>query len=466
MGFEPTCASTAQGFSKPSLWTTQPPLQSEILLARLVPEGRVELPRLFRHTVLNRACLPFQHSGELLNYINFTLIICLIIIKFMHTHYRFFHLSHRKKNQPITLLTLIADLRTFLFSFLSLFLPIILYKNFLYLGQSKALLITLLFFTVQTLIHLVSLMPVNFLAGKLGLKMTFILSQIALVVFYFLFVREYTFYSFALLGFSLALWWFSYHIYFVDTGNEKEFGKEIGVIQTVGVLSGILAPFFGGVLLEAFGNSGFFLTAAILTSFTFLMMFFLKPTENVAKVTLDDLYEEIKRRPKDMIAFWGAAAEETIYTIAWPILLFLIFKNLLTIAGISSLIMIAAAVFFYGSGIIVDKLNKEKLQKIGVWAIVSSWLGKSMFQNPLALTFFDGIHKILGCFFIIPLTTIAYNHAKKEREKYIIFREFAYRIGALLALSVFFIIVVLKLPFWTTFIAAALFALLPLIIKT
>ena len=242
-------------------------------------------------------------------------------------------------------------------------------------------------------------------------------------------------------------------------------GKEISLIQTVSIFSGILAPFFGGVLLESFGNIGFFLTAGLLTFSTFMVLVFLKPTENVAEVTLDDFYSEVKKRPKDMIAFWGAAAEETIYTIAWPILLFLIFNNLLTIAGISSVIMIVAGSFFYLSGIIVDKLNKEKLQKIGVWAIVLSWLGKTAFQHPLALTFFDGIHKILGCFFVIPLTVIAYDHAKKEREKYIIFREICYRMGAFLALFAFSIIIILKLPFWTVFIAAALFALFPLRIK-
>jgi len=382
----------------------------------------------------------------------------------MHTHYKFFHLPHHK-SQPLTVLTIAANLRSFLFAFFSLFLPIVIFQNYLYLGQQKALIVTLLFFVLLTLVYLLSTIPTTFLASKFGLKFTFLLAQIFLLIFFLLLTKKMIFFAFITFGFAASLWWYSYHLFFIEVSDKKQLGRQIGAVETVSVLSGVLAPFFGGLILESGGSSVFFLTGFILTLASLSVIFFLTPPTKIVSVSLEENFHEMVKRKKDMIAFFGAGGEETIYTIAWPIILYLIFKNILTIAKISTLIMLIAALVYYISGLIVDKLNKDKLERIGVWAVFLSWIGKAFFQNPIALTFFDTIHKVLGCFFVVPLTAIAYDHAKHEREKYIAFREISYRIGNLLAYASFFLILLCGLPLWTIFISGAFFALLPLIIK-
>ncbi len=381
----------------------------------------------------------------------------------MRTHYHFFHLPHHKSR--LSLLYFVATLRTFIFGFFSLFIPILIFQNYLFLGEKDALIITICFFILHSFVHLLSVTLTVKLASKFGLKTTFFIGQLLLLVLFGLMINQSYFWGAIIFGLASSFWWFSYHFSFVDLGQTKKLGHEVGTVQALGILACIVAPILGGTIINFSSDLIFYLSGMVLIAISLITILFFDQLEKVNPISIGDIKNEFKTRKNDFLAFIGGGAEEIIYSVAWPLMLFYIFRNMLTLAGFSSLVMLVASVVYYITGYVVDHTSKEKLEKIGVLSVSSSWLGKALFQTPLTLSIFDVFHKVLSSLFIIPLMTLTYQHAKADKEKYVAFREVGWKLGNIFAMAIFALIILFNLPFWLIFITAALFSILPMKIK-
>jgi len=381
----------------------------------------------------------------------------------MRTHYHFIHLPHH--HNRLSLLYLVATLRTFIFGFFSLFLPILVFQHFLIVGEKGALIITIIFFLLHALFHLLTITLTVKIASKYGLKTTFFLGQLILLLLFILLIRQDYFWGAVVFGLASSLWWFSYHYCFIELSTHKRLGKEVGTVQALGIIATIVAPLVGGLFLNLGNELSFYGAGIVLIVISLIFILFFKQVEKINSVSFEDIKNEAKKMPRDFIAFIGGGAEEIIYTVAWPLMLFYVLKNLLVLAEFSTLVLFLAALAYYVTGIFLDHINKEKLEKIGILSVSTSWLGKAIFQTPLTLSIFDTLHKVLSSFFVLPLMVIAYDHADKNRQRYIAFREVGWKLGNIAALIIFSLIVLFNLPFWLIFFAAALFSTLPAQIK-
>ncbi|MFW5703955.1 MAG: hypothetical protein ACOCXQ_03890 [Patescibacteria group bacterium] len=101
------------------------------------------------------------------------------------------------------------------------------------------------------------------------------------------------------------------------------------------------------------------------------------------------------------------------------------------------------------------------MEKLGAIGIFASWIGRAAMTNPIAIVLFEIVHRVFYAFFRIPLTAIAYRHAKQHREEYLVYRTMNYKIGGLIMLVTFSLIIALNLPLWLILVFCASFALLP-----
>ncbi len=203
-------------------------------------------------------------------------------------------------------------------------------------------------------------------------------------------------------------------------------GRSAGTAKALGVLSGIIAPIVGGWLLKQVGEGSLYLFAGLCIALSLSAIVLFKDFRNYNRVTFKQV-RDLFQHKRDMIAFIGAGAENTIYTLAWPIILYLIFEDLMLVAIFSSVVTLVTAALDYWVGKKSDKANNEKLEKVGAMALSISWIGKATFQSPLALSIFDLVHKLLGGFRDLPLIVIAYKHARQDHEGYMLFRTISIR---------------------------------------
>ncbi len=378
----------------------------------------------------------------------------------MQTRFQFLRLPHLYNSQ-MPLLYTISSLRTFVVLLFTFLLPVTLIQYHLHLGANESIMFTICLFLLFYIVMLVSIPAVSALVSKYGFHSAFPFSLLLLTLVFILFAWEKYIAGFVVFGFTAELWWYSYHLYFTKAGDLKHFGRQIGVSEILNLISSSLAPLLGAYIIVFGGNTLIAIVAAIITIITFVISLRMnKFVENVP-VRFSEMLRFTRHHKRDFLAFVGAGSEDAINSIVWPILLYQVFNNLITVAAFSTVILLMSILLEYMIGKKSDEQDSMKMEKIGVIAMSTSWLGKALFQSPLMLGVFDLVHTLFAGFYRLPLQAISYQHAHESKELYIGFREMGYKIGNVIAMIAFILVIASGLPHWFIFFFAAAISLLP-----
>lgn len=389
----------------------------------------------------------------------------------MQSFANLFDLPHHKSRR-LAALYVVALIRTFVFLLLGLFLPILLFKLFLNQGynENNALLLVILVFLTHIIVNGLLIIPVSKINMRFGTKTGFFISQSVVIIFLFiLFFSQNAFLifvNFMLWGVAAVFYWVSYHTFFLEVGNKKRFGEELGLLEMLGIFSGSVAPVFAGLVIMSFGFAGLFFLCILLTFVSMFVLYYMRDTEKLESASLLYIKKEIVSKKRDFISFIGAGGVEIIYSVAWPLLLFTVFEDYLKIGTIASLVVLTSVSSTLIAGKLSDRLEKNKIEKIGSASVAVTFVTRIFFQTPASVYIIDSLYKIFSNLFYLPLNALAYNHAVDgNKTKYVVFREIGYRTGNILGLLVFLLVLCIKIPFWWVFIFAALFSLLPMVIN-
>lgn len=387
----------------------------------------------------------------------------------MQSYVGLFHLPHHK-SEYLSLLYIVAVIRTFVFLLLGLFLPIFVFKIFLREGfnEKSALLLVVFAFLLFQITHGLLVTLVSKINARFGTKAGFLIGQFFLTIFLFiLFSSQNTplvFIGFFLWGIAASFYWISYHTFFLEVGKPRKFGEELGVLEMLGVSTGLIAPVLAGTIITFFGFKVLFITSLILILLSMFFLIFVRDREKLESVNFFDVKDEILGKKRDFISFVGAGAEEIIYSVAWPLLLFTVFQSYIEVGMIASVVVLTAGMVALIVGKLSDRIEKDKIEKFGSASIAITFIGRVFLQTPISLYILDAFYKIFSNFFFLPLNALAYTHAMDgNKTKYVVFRETGYRVGNILGLTSFLLILSVGLPFWWVFIFGAIFSLLPMV---
>ncbi|OGC49935.1 hypothetical protein A2716_01075 [candidate division WWE3 bacterium RIFCSPHIGHO2_01_FULL_40_23] len=375
----------------------------------------------------------------------------------------------RRPSEFLSLLYLVAVIRNLVFILLNLFLPIFVFKIFLELGSSEKealILIGLTFLYFQT-VHGILTFAVSKVISHYGTKVGFIIGQVALSgSLYMLFHSkslEGVFASFLIWAVAAAFYWISYHTFFLEMGKPGKFGEELGLVEMLTILTGLTAPALTGALIALKGPQILFTVCVLLILVTLVLILLVKDNQKLGSVGLKTTLLDIRGNKRDFISFIGAGGQEIIYSVAWPLILFAVFKNYLEVGIIASIILLTSGLTSFFVGKLSDHVNKVSIEKIGSAVISATFIGRVFFQTPLSLYALDSIYKIFSSAFNLPLEALAYTKAVDgDKVRYIVFRELGYKAGGILGMVSFLVVLYLGLSFWWTFAFAALFSLLPM----
>lgn len=380
------------------------------------------------------------------------------ILECMHMNHHYFHLPHHHV-RPITLLHVSSTLRTFVFSFFGLLLPIVLVKAFGDWGMDGAILVVVGLYILGQAVRLVLFPVVTAWVGRWGLKFGLLLSQLLMMVFFYLMLSSSWVLAFMVFGLANGFWWYCYHLYFVELSTGKHVGAQVGMASALGVLTGVVAPLLGGWLLVTWGNLGFYLGAGLLIVLSIISILLFDISIPVKEVSWARIDWWLRTKRRDALAYIGAAGEAAIYGLAWPLFLYFLFEDVLLLAAFSSGIVLVTGVLNFITGKYIDSKDKVRMEHVGSIAVASTWVGKVIaLPDPIGLSLFDLVHKLLVGVRDLPLQVIAYERAKEDKEGYLAFRETCYRVGMIGGYLGFGILISLGLPLWSVFILAAVMA--------
>lgn len=377
---------------------------------------------------------------------------------------RFIHLPHHKFLKK-DFLYLSIFLRTFVFISLFTFLPGIIYKDFFHLGETTALLSVSIFFFLYAFVNILFHPFIPYFFCKYGVRSGMVIGLLLTLLTSFFLNSKLYFFAGYLYGALSIFWWVSYNTLVLILEGKGHIGKGFGKSEMFVFLANSLSPFILGSILEK-GTFWFYLVTSLLIVITLFFVLKIPRYKIETNIKFEDIVRGIFKYKKELLGFISAGAEGMVFGVYWPLFLYFYFKDFLKLGVFSTMVSFFSALLYYFLGNLIDKKkNVFKYEELGVFGFFASWLGKVIVQSSLLYGFLDIIHKLVNPFYLLPFTKASFDHLKREGIlKFVLIREFGYKIGNILSVLVFVFIVFFKLPFVLLFVYAGLISLLPLFV--
>lgn len=346
----------------------------------------------------------------------------------------------RKRNNNLRAVYLMHSIDGFAGSLIGVFIPI----YFLTLGYSvsQVIIYFIYYYILCCLFSFLSIYVAKYLGLVQSLIARFPFLLIYLVLLYSL---KFSFWSLVFIGIFSALqnmlYWIPLHILFTNN-VEKNVGSEIGKLFAFPQIIGMLGPLIGGTVAMIFGFKVLIAIVIFITSISVIPLLGQKPIKvsfsfKMAKgIRLFRKYKEI---------FWAEIfynISDEVEAIIWPIFVFLVLDNTMSLGAISTILGFSSILFTLFMGNASDKHNKKKIMKIGSILLAIVWTLRYFFDNELM---FYVITLLVGFFTIlvsVPLHSVIYSAAKKDIvDEFFVFREIPVAISRVLILVIALIFV-------------------------
>lgn len=325
-------------------------------------------------------------------------------------------------------------LRSFAISLISIFIP-------LYLFREKGLSFeqTLLFFIFYSVVFAVTMPLAAKFASRFGIKHSILVG----VPLYMLFVALMHYSTSAImqllltsasLGASQAFYWIGMHLAFYHASHRKHRGEEVGIRSGVTVLSTVLGPFLGGLLITfinfkvVFGLTAFLLLASALV---LLLNGDGYATYHFSMKTVFD-----KKYWKDSLFFVSRGSHVIVQGVIWPLFIFSILKSYFSMGMVGSLMSLSSAILFWSVGRYSDHSDKRKIMR---WSSVlesGMWIIMAMVKTVPQVFAITIASSLVGAIRESPTGALEYDKAKGQVAAYFVNREVFICLGRILALSI------------------------------
>ncbi|OGM11175.1 hypothetical protein A2V80_00545 [Candidatus Woesebacteria bacterium RBG_16_39_8b] len=355
---------------------------------------------------------------------------------------------------------------------LSLFSPVYIFVSITESGFSykTTIFLVISFYILEQLAKLVTISASENLSQKMGFKGVMRASALPFILFILLMLfakNNIILFPLALItiGIHSGFYWWGYHGYFIKTGDEKHFGLSISEAGFLETIAAVATPLAGALITSYFGFGMIFIVAAFFMALAFIFIGKDHDKRQRRDVKFKEIISLIKRLKSISLAYVGSGGEGVIYAVAWPLYLFIIFGQVISMGQIVSLAALFASIFSLAVGQWVDKQGEKTIVRIGSPLVFFSWVIRGIGKSFASFVFADSFWNFGERMVVLPLNALTYKKALegKSSARAILFREISTYIGALFSLILllisFVILENLDGVFWTS----AFFALFPLI---
>ncbi|MBU1868177.1 hypothetical protein KJ608_01800, partial [Patescibacteria group bacterium] len=144
------------------------------------------------------------------------------------------------------------------------------------------------------------------------------------------------------------------------------------------------------------------------------------------------------------LAYFGNGAEALVYTIFWPILLFIVLESFIKVGAITSISILISSLVVLWVGKTIDKHGRTLLHSVGVTLNTLFYLPRLFSSSQFLLYSLDIVDRVNGVLYSLPFITNTYEKAVRLGDSdFIIYREIAIHI----AIAVTAALLLILLPF-------------------
>ncbi len=290
----------------------------------------------------------------------------------MHLNHHFNHLTQYFLNKELSEIYITVALRSFAISLVSIFVPIYLLK------QGFALQQVFLFYFIVSSIWLICSYFSAKLSTKIGLKHNILLSIPFLIAFYLLLpyvtLDKIFFLAPVLLGIHGSLFWLNFHIDFAEFSSKKKRAEQISGYAIICLILSALGPIIGGLLLLFTDFNILFIITSIILVISVIPLFMSKEIYTPKNFSTKKVKEIIKKIELKTMAGFAGYGMICCAIIIWPIFIFLILKEYLSVGALVSVTLLFSIIFTFLVGRWADKFGKGKVLRIGSILTALGWI--------------------------------------------------------------------------------------------
>ena len=381
-----------------------------------------------------------------------------------------------KIKTPFTPIILTNAFRAMAFGFLGVFSPIYIFQIIIDTADGGrdikfAVLGVLFYLLAFYLVKILTFPLAENLSYKLGFKNIIALSIFPLLIFIssLLLAKDNLFFlGLAALfgGMQAALFWFGYHGLFIKCVSERSFGFSEGIVRGIGMLTLIITPILGSILVLTWGFRGLFLAAAFLSIISSIAVLFAPKEKPYKDVSFLKVFSLFKSNLNPFFAYLGHGVEFIVYVSIWRIFLILIVGDILSYGEITSGGILFAFLITLLIGKWVDKAKGKSIVTLGSLLGSLSWLFRTIVTLPLFIIGVDGLYRITEQMLFIPMNVESYKKALRGWvSNALYFREISLNLGHIIALIISIIMISSNLPLWSPFLLAFFGNLAPILMR-
>lgn len=332
-----------------------------------------------------------------------------------------------------------------------------------------AILFVLTYYFLTFLVKILTQMVSEDFSRKVGFKsiIRFSLPPFLLFVLTLIFSSEYP--SLFLLaaifsGIHIGLFWWGYHGYFVKKGERGHLGQRIGQSNLLSTFASIATPMFGALVIYYFGFPLLFTLSTMFMVTSIILLGKGSKTKQIHDVRLSEVVRLITTHKSVSLAYFAMGAEGIISFVVWPMFLFLFFKKVTSLGIVVSVSCFVASIFAVIVGKWTDKQGERKIVSMGSPILFISWMIRYFSFSIAAFVAGDSMRNFGQMMIGVPLNALSYEKAvEKGTAKAILFFEITQTLGMVAALLVLSALILSGANLSSSFIAASIFSLLPLV---
>lgn len=350
----------------------------------------------------------------------------------MLNHHQFWWRFFPRKE--LSQIYLSVALRSLAISLIGIFIP-------LYLFQEKGLGLekTLLFFMLYSVVFGISMPIAAKFSSRYGIRHS-ILMGIPLYLFfvallYFLpNTAALLILASSCLGASQAFYWMGMHLAFHHASHKHHRGEEVGTRSSVTVLSTLLGPFLGGILITWLNfGAVFILAAALLFASAFLL---LRSRENHTPYYFSLKSVMDKKHWKDALFFVSRGTHIIADGVLWPLFIFFILGNYFSLGIVGSLMSFSSIILLWGVGKYSDHGDRRRIIRWTTLFDSVMWIVMAFINTTLQVFGITILSSIVRAARESPIGALEYDKAQGQVAAYFVNREIFICLGRILLLTI------------------------------
>ena len=261
----------------------------------------------------------------------------------------------------------------------------------------------------------------KFLSRKIGYKPILFMGIISMAVFVILLsvlnLKEFPIYLIALVqGLNSAFYYLPLHAFFSRSTEKNSKGTQFGIYSIFGDIAGLFGPLVGAIIATKFSFQYLFIFVIIFIIMALIPIFSLENFRPREELT----FKKFIDFPRKHKGFFFATIVDNIRGevggIIWPIFVFLIIENLISVGWVSFLITAGTMLFTLFLGRHFDKKSKYLMMRLGSILYASVWILRGFLDSPVFIYVSSILTGFFGLMLSVPFTAIFYKKIDEERD--------------------------------------------------